>query len=143
MENASKALIMAGSVLIGIIILSTFVYIFRSSANFAQSYETTVGAKNIVNFNNRFEKFLDRTDVTMYEILSLINFAKDYNQKDNRDTVNGIDVMINNSTYMKKSENDIIKEIKNDPQKKYICVGVEYDKDTQIVNLIQFRTGGN
>ena len=39
MENASNALIMAGSVLIGVILLTTMVFVFRAAGDFAKSVD--------------------------------------------------------------------------------------------------------
>lgn len=144
MENASKALIMAGSILIGIIIVSTFVYVFRSSADFAQSYEKTASTVNITKFNDKFEQFSDRTDITIYEIVSLVNYAKNYN----KDNSSQIDVVVGNTSYTQLSDSILMDYIKKyqmgqEDEKIYACEKIEYNPDTHYVCLIKFNVRSN
>lgn len=54
MENASKALLIAGSVLIVILLIAVGVRIFNSTHGTAESVETTMSATEIATFNNKF-----------------------------------------------------------------------------------------
>ena len=141
MENASKALIIAGSVLIGIIVISIFVYVFHSTADFASSYETTVSVANVNKFNNRFEKYTGRQDITLYEIISLVNFAKDFNTRNDLSVENGINVQIDNTSYINFSDKKLIEIMsKSDPKITYTYENKKYNETTQIVKNIKFRT---
>jgi len=83
MENASNALIIAGSVLIAIIILSIGVLLFSTYTKVGESYEQTQTTEAVAKFNSKFTIFEERTDITAQEIVSIHNFVKEYNQENN------------------------------------------------------------
>lgn len=60
-ENVSKALVMAGEMLIGLIILSIFAYTFQRIYTFAQNYQDTKERQRIIAFNTQFTKYQTRT----------------------------------------------------------------------------------
>ena len=76
MENASKALLMAGGVLIGIIILSVLVYAFRAGGNFAATTDDVINQSSLAKFNTQFTVYEGREDITVHEVLSLMNLAE-------------------------------------------------------------------
>ncbi|MCI9177037.1 MAG: hypothetical protein HFJ28_00240 [Clostridia bacterium] len=91
MENASRALVIAGSVLIGVLLLSIGVYIFTMYGDYSKSiYEKIEDAKND-QFNSQFLKYYgSRTDnnnkeetilCTAHDIISIANLAKQNNVK--------------------------------------------------------------
>ena len=61
MENASKALLIAGEVLIGIIVLSIFAYVFDRAFNFTQDYQDRTERQKIVVFNTQYTKYATAT----------------------------------------------------------------------------------
>lgn len=78
MENASKALLMAGGVLIAILILSLGVYLFTTSRQLGTAYEGALEENEIKKFNSNFTKFEARKDITAQEIITTINLCKEY-----------------------------------------------------------------
>ena len=80
MENASKALLMAGGVLIAILVLTVFVALKASFDNTAQSYVDRLDLQELQKYNSNFETYEDRQDITAQEIVTLINFAKQKEQ---------------------------------------------------------------
>ncbi len=78
MENASKALIMAGGILVGMIILSIFVYemIFVSSQG--HEYEEKMARAQVASFNAKFEPYFGR-ELTPQEFVTLFNFVEEWN----------------------------------------------------------------
>lgn len=80
MENASKALIMAGSVLMAILIIGLLVFGYQSLSSLEQSKENAKGDLKAEQYMERFEQF----DRTLYgsELLSLANLLEDYNNTD-------------------------------------------------------------
>ena len=54
MENASKALIMAGGVLIGILIISLAVYLFADFGSTSAQINAQNSQKQITEFNSKF-----------------------------------------------------------------------------------------
>ena len=71
MENASKALIIAGSILLAILIVAMGVRIFNGARNSADT--TTLDSTEISMFNQKFEKFSGKQ--TGSSIKSLCSFA--------------------------------------------------------------------
>lgn len=61
MENASKALLIAGELLIGIIVLSIFTYLFQKTYNFAEEYQDKIGEQKIIVFNTQYSKYATST----------------------------------------------------------------------------------
>ena len=61
MENASKALLMAASVLIGIILISLMVIMFMNSGNVSSSYDKTISQEEISVFNSNFTKYSNKS----------------------------------------------------------------------------------
>lgn len=80
MENASKALLMAAGVLIGILVLSLAVYLFITFGASAREVNNRIEESKLTQFNAQFNVYEGRTDVTIYDIISLGNLAKENNE---------------------------------------------------------------
>ena len=94
MENASKALYMAGGILIGMLIIGIFVYLFRAGGQIGQNYEETQAQQQLQLFNSKFENF-DRTNNTIIDMLTVTNLAIDTNEENeyNSQKTVAIDIM--------------------------------------------------
>ena len=80
MENASRALIMAASILIGIMILSLAVYLFATfGASSAQMHEQ-IQIDRINQFNAQFTVYQNMTNITIYDVVTVANTAKNKNE---------------------------------------------------------------
>ena len=80
MENASKALIMAASVLIGIVIISAFVIMMSNmTSNQQKNYDTELTAQ-VSEFNNQFMTYA-RDGIRGSDMISLMNRIADYNTR--------------------------------------------------------------
>ena len=78
MENASKALLMAASVLIAIIVIGAFVLMMSNLTDYQdKSYQATADAQT-TEFNNQFITY-DRDEVRGSDMISLMNRVLDYN----------------------------------------------------------------
>lgn len=84
MENASKALLMAGSVILSLIIISSVVIMYN---NLRTSQAEVDNVKDVQDITKENEKFLAFEKSFMYgsELLSLANLIEDYNER-NTDT---------------------------------------------------------
>lgn len=80
MENASKALIMAAGVLIGILILSLAVFLFADFSATSKGIYSQIEESQLTQYNAQYTIYSGRDDVTIYEIISLANLAKDNNE---------------------------------------------------------------
>lgn len=80
MENASKALIMAAGILIGVLLLALMTTLFISAKETFSSYEQTKKSEAIQQFNVNFTKYLGK-DLTIHQVVTICNFAKKENNK--------------------------------------------------------------
>lgn len=78
MENASKALLMAASVLIGILILSLVVYLFVSFGSTSAEMHQQIETQQIAQFNSQFTSY-EVKNCTIYDIVTVANLATENN----------------------------------------------------------------
>ena len=76
MENASKALIMAGAVLVAIMVLTIGVFLIGKLGSTADGYITVLDATELHKYNSSFEVFTDREDITAQELITLISLTQ-------------------------------------------------------------------
>lgn len=81
MENSSKALIMAASILIGVLILSLMSYLFLFMSDYASKVEENLYAKEIYEFNTQFNEYDEREDLTAQDVTTIVNLVNNYNSK--------------------------------------------------------------
>ena len=146
MENASKALVMAGSVLLALIVIGAFMLMLTNLTDYQEKTDTVIEQQQIVEFNNQFSTY-DRTNLRGNDMLSLMNRIIDYNT---RKTVEGVgfqkmeiiikgidkkileairydttgpNLLIKKNTYTQDNLSEIVEkpqELENKYQKKYI-----------------------
>ena len=80
MENASKALLIAGGILILIILVSLVLIVKNNVTNFYASEDELQMIADKTKFNEQFTRF-NRDDVEGYELISLANKVVDYNER--------------------------------------------------------------
>lgn len=159
MENASKALLMAAGVLIGVAVLTLAVYLYTSFSGTAQSVEKDIEQGQLQQFNNQFIEFSAK-ECTISDILNCINLANDYNKKNeftSTDTnyyisvrvgttpVNNVtNTVLKNILKIKKTEKTDYAEITDDELKlyKFTCT-IGYSDETGRVNQINFTKSKN
>lgn len=81
MENATKALLIAGAVLIAIIMVSIAIYLYSLYSNQAEEYSQIISATELQKFNSKFEAYIGRENITPQEIVSVVNLAEQYNNQ--------------------------------------------------------------
>lgn len=80
MENASKALIMAGSVLIALMIIGALLLMINNLSSYQETDTKTARDAQVVEFNNQYETY-NRKNVRGSDLYSLLNRAVDYNKR--------------------------------------------------------------
>lgn len=80
MENASKALLMAAAILIGVVILSLAVYLYTSFSSSTAEMQHQMELDQINNFNSRFLAYDGKEDLTIYDIITVANLAEESNK---------------------------------------------------------------
>lgn len=96
MDNASKALIMAGGVLIAIMIIGVSMYILTSARDFASSANTQATLYAVQTFNKFYLSFSNK--ITGLDVLNINNKVKD-------DSNNGYPISITISATPEKGGN--------------------------------------
>lgn len=89
MENASRALLMAAGVLVGVLLLSLAVYLFTIFGNFGSEMTTQMNEKNLSEFNAQFTKYESYQDENgkwqntcrAQDVVTIANLAKENNNK--------------------------------------------------------------
>lgn len=146
MENASKALIMAGGVLIGVLIISLAVYLFIDFGSTSAEINAQNAKKQLAEFNSKFtsyEGYKDKDEnwqITIYNIITLAGFAKENNAYYGETSREKIDVKIGNSIINNQSEEYLIAQYvgTNGTITKFQYDGVTYN-DYGRVNSIKFK----
>lgn len=97
MENASKALIMAGSILIAIMVIGLLVYGYNQMSDLEQTKEDAKITDTLAEYMRRFEQYnRGQGDEPLYgsEILSLANLQEDYNLLEATDGYSPVSIKI-------------------------------------------------
>lgn len=132
MENSSKALLIAGGVLIAVLILSLFVYLYVAMHNFSNEYNSNIDSQKLKAFNSQFEVYNGRTDLTAQDIVTVVNMIEEYNNK-NEDEITYSGVNFDNGNkfdFMRNNPPD---------ESSFTCYKIEYNQITGKVNKIFFR----
>lgn len=109
MENATKALEMAASVLIGLLIIGALVFVYTKISQTKQVEQDSLSSQQAADFNKKFEAY-NRNGVYGSELLSLANLIVDYNNKEANEVKGykeitlevSIKVKISNAKYFNK-----------------------------------------
>ena len=80
MENASKALLMAAGVLLGIMIISLAVYLFSNFAGTSSQIHANIEENQIAQFNSQFTTYEGKDNVTIHDVVSMASLATQNNQ---------------------------------------------------------------
>lgn len=100
MENASKFLIMAATVLIALMLIGIFVYVFRAGARVDEQYDLGQLQHQLELYNSRFENY-NVPDNTIMDLITVANLAYDVNTMTNYDNSNSvlIEIVIGSKTF--------------------------------------------
>lgn len=121
MENASKALIMAGGILIGVLIISLAVYLFVDFGSTSAQINAQNAQKQLTEFNTKFTSYEDYKDkdgnwkITIYDLITLAGYAKENNEyyEVSEGEENFIDVKIGNNSILHTTEITLINQYVN------------------------------
>lgn len=80
MENASKALLLAAEVMVGVLVLSLMVYLFVTFGASSAQINEKLDSNKLSEFNNQFDKYIGTSDITIYDIVTLANLARENNE---------------------------------------------------------------
>ena len=97
MENASKALLMAAGVLIGIMVLSLAVYLFVTFGSTSAQMHQQKEQDQLNQFNSQFTSYEGKEDITIYDIVTVANLATENNKYYEFDTMDPSSEETNNN----------------------------------------------
>ena len=151
MENATKALIIAGGMLIAMLIVGLLVWGFGRIRKTQQTQVDQESIQEITDFNERFEAY-NRTTVRGYQMISLANLVYDTNSRyTEADGYNPVTVTVDGLSSADATNEDLVTYIQtnydrmNSNQKNALkelvfeCTGVEYDTQNSRVLNMTFR----
>ena len=151
MENASKALIIGGGVLMAMLIVRLLTWGYTQLRNSQAVQVTEEERQQIVDSNERFEAYNRRT-VRGYQMISLANLVYDTNSRyTEADGYNPVTVTVDGLSSADATNEDLVTYIQtnydrmNSNQKNALkelvfeCTGVEYDTQNSRVLNMTFR----
>ena len=83
-QNASQSILMVGGILLAISVLSFFVYAIATFGGFANNMNAQIEGSEVQKYNQHFFQYQSRCNITFQDVVSAINFAKDWNDTDNQ-----------------------------------------------------------
>ena len=165
MENASKALIIAGGMLLAMMIIGLMSWGYTNIKNYKQTQAEAERQQEIVEFNKKFEAY-NRGNVRGYQLISLANLANDINERYRDEGYKDVNIILRMSEsgnlpsateaekvtdnkyrnyynmikYVDNIYNTLNSNEKNEFKQFYLeCEEVEYDQQTGRVMTMKFR----
>lgn len=80
MENASKALLMAGGVLLSIIIIGVVMFAYRGITSLQKEKDVGLSNAQVSKINEQIEKYTSKSVIYGSEVLSICNAIEDYSK---------------------------------------------------------------
>lgn len=160
MENASKALIMAAGILLGVMIMSIGAVLFNSFGGFGKNISEQIEKNQIAEFNTQFTKYYGKSyntetkedeyiKLTTHDIVTLANLAQKNNleydvQEQNRKSDNSYYIQIKfgkNENLEKYSEKQLLELMQNkdNTNKSYYINNIEFSKITGRVIYVEIK----
>lgn len=92
MENASKALLIAGGMLIALLVIGALLLAFNQIGDYEKGKSSMTKSSQVADFNKEFGKY-SGDDIKGYDLITLVNKAIDFNSKEgtNKETANSVD----------------------------------------------------
>lgn len=136
MENASKALLIAGGFLIAIILLSLFAYLFTSMSESSGRIADMILASEKSEYNQKFLNYDGRgaeNPLSIQEVITLTNLAKDCNR--NMKFPCKVTVKVDTEEWQDKNEDFLNSKLQDSIENKYSC-SVGIDTSVEVVNIV-------
>ena len=121
MENSIKAVYMAAGVLIGVLILTTFVFVFRKGGQLLETVDSRKTAEDIAAYNSKLviynrqgidyesDGVIDDNYNTIFDVVTAWNLAYDINEENLYDDKNclKIELKVDSKTYKLTNKNEV------------------------------------
>lgn len=152
MENASKALLIAGAMLLTILLLSIFMLINSKIAGTTSNIYGELKESDITEFNQRFLNYEEKaykTDkdgnhigLTMQDVISLANLAKDSNKRAKFPVtveVNLTGAGFNNENLAAKTDSELEELLKNHFDETFMYCNITYAPNSKLVGKVEIK----
>lgn len=81
MENASRALVIAGGVLLSLIIIGVVMFAYRGITSLQKEKDISLSNEQVRKINEQIEKYTKKSVIYGSEVLSICNAIEDYSRK--------------------------------------------------------------
>ena len=145
MENASKALLIAGSILIGVMILSLISYLISVFGGTSSEINNRLIEKDLYQFNVQFTKYQEQKEIRAQDILTICKLIEESKEKYDYN----INLIVrgtgnySNCNYILENYDSFLKEysLHDDGITPYYfkCKDLTYNSISKIVNNITFE----
>lgn len=133
MENATRALTMAGGILIALMILGALFLMFNNLSSYQNSNDASTKNSQIAEFNNQFEPY-NKDNLTLMELKSVWNKIQSNNSKNPEYFIE-----TNINTIYANIDKDFTSLPEEDKQKRVFgCTNIDYDSEGRI-NKMEFK----
>ncbi|MCI8443906.1 MAG: hypothetical protein HFJ37_01810 [Clostridia bacterium] len=134
MENAVKALTIAGGILIALMILGALLLMFNNLSTYQNQKDASAKTSQITEFNNQFMAY-DKQDLTLMDLKSLYNKVSSHNKKNPEEKI---------QTNVESVYPGITQEFKTireeDKQNKvFKCIKIEYENPQGKISKLLFE----
>lgn len=127
MENATRALTMAGGILIALMILGALLLMFNNLSSYQNKNDASTKDSQIAEFNNQFEPY-NKSNLTLMELKSVWNKIQSNNSKHSEYFIE-----TNINSIYANIDKDFTSLPEEDKQKcVFECTNIDYDSEGRI-----------
>ena len=134
MENASKALLLAAGVLVGLILITMMIYGYGQISDYYRAKEESKESEQLADFNKEYIPY-NRENVRGSDLLTLINKIIDYNEVKIDDANRGLEIEI--SVQIPRDATSFYYNYNENKNIKLIQLGTTYTQDNIYTELIR------
>lgn len=158
MENATKALLIAAGVLIGIMILSLAVSLYSELNAYVQSSQEAIEFNEQNAFNTQFTKYINyiggekQFELTIQDVVTAANLAhecninyniieeEEINEARGNDSSLYIEILLDGQPIEHTIDENSVNLLNNNLGRTYKCESIHYSEKTGRVNQISFHS---
>lgn len=132
MENASKALLMAGGIFIALMIIGSIIMLFTNLSDYQSNQDELELTSQIAEFNNQYEPYM-KEDLSLMELQSVYNKILDNNKQAEQSGTEDDKIKTNIGDYITDSWSNISTNDKK--TKRFKCSDSKYRSDGRIKEI--------
>ena len=141
MENAAKALLIAGAVLIAVMLFSLFSYLFTRMGNSTSKIYNIMNQHEIAEFNQQFLNYNGGNNLNSQDVATILNLVQDNNKRMKWDFE--IEVTLNGQICTDQNVLTFLSESNDNPQEEHYECNVTINTQSGLVNKIELTKTQN